>query len=246
MTRVGIRRRLALAFQQVDENPPRPSLWRRMAELSHLAEPLRRPFRNVRVTTSENPQVVMLLPGFAIGPKHMRFMAQQLERAGHIVKQWGLGRNWGPNAQNMEILEQRISSLYTNNQKPIVLIGWSLGGLFARELAHRHPDRIAKVITMGSPFSGNPRANHAWRLYQLMSGHKVDDLPIPTKFRDKPPVETIALWSPIDGVVSPECSMGQPNERDSEISVNCTHMDFASSAISIEAVLEELEGAKKN
>ena len=60
----------------------------------------------------------------------------------------------------------------------VVLVGWSLGGIFARELAKRHPEIVAKVVTMGTPFSGSPYANNAWRAYQLVTGHSVEQPPV--------------------------------------------------------------------
>jgi pimeloyl-ACP methyl ester carboxylesterase len=99
----------------------------------------------------------------------------------------------------------------------VVLLGWSLGGLYARELAKRQPDKVAKVITMGSPFSGSPRANNVWRVYQLITGHRVDQPPIEVDLATKPPVETVALWSPNDGMIAPRCAAGLPGERDRAI-----------------------------
>ena len=69
----------------------------------------------------------------------------------------------------------------------MLVVGWSLGGLFARELARDVPERVRAVVTLGSPFSGDPKQNNVWRLYERVAGHKVDDPPIP-RITDKPPV----------------------------------------------------------
>ena len=182
-----------------------------------------------------------MLPGFATHPIRMRYMARQLERAGHKVKRWGLGFNFGPTLENFEILERRLVDLHQRYQEPVFLVGWSLGGLFARELAKRHPDKVAKVVTMGSPFSGNPRANNAWRIYQFVTGHSVDHPPIAGETAAKPPVPTVALWSARDGIVSPRSACGQAGERDRAVALRCTHLGFAYSEESIRAVLLELE-----
>ena len=183
----------------------------------------------------------MLLPGFATHPVRMGYMARQLERAGHTVKRWGMGYNWGATRERLEVLERRLDEIELRYEQPVVLVGWSLGGLFARELAKLHPDKVAKVITMGSPFSGPPRANNAWRAYQFVTGHRVDRPPINAVLHEKPPVETVALWSPRDGVIAPRCAAGQAGERDRAVALRCTHMGFAFSAESIEAVVRELE-----
>jgi pimeloyl-ACP methyl ester carboxylesterase len=183
----------------------------------------------------------MLLPGFATHPVRMRYMARQLEKAGHKVKRWGLGFNFGPTPENFEILERRLDILYRRFDEPVFLVGWSLGGLFARELAKRHPDQVEKVITMGSPFSGNPRANNAWRIYQFITGHSVDAPPVAGDTAAKPPVPTVALWSPKDGIISPRSACGKAGERDRAVALRCTHLGFAYSEESISAVLRELE-----
>jgi pimeloyl-ACP methyl ester carboxylesterase len=125
--------------------------------------------------------------------------------------------------------------------QPVVLVGWSLGGIFARELAKRHPAIVAKVVTMGTPFSGSPYANNAWRAYELVTGHSVERPPLKVELAVKPPVETVALWSPRDGIVAPRCACGQPGERDRAIALRCSHIGFASSDEAIAAVARELE-----
>ena len=172
----------------------------------------------------------------------MRYMAEQFERAGHQAKRWGLdGRNWGPTPEKFAQLEERLLDLYERAGEEVVLLGWSLGGLFARELAHRHPHAVAKVITMGSPFSGSPRANNAWRVYQFVTGHPVDAPPVESDISAKPPVETIALWSPNDSVIAPRSAAGLPGERDRAIALRCTHIGFTYAPDAIHAVLAELE-----
>ena len=151
----------------------------------------------------------MILPGFATHPVRMRYLARQLESAGHITKRWGLGRNWGPDPGRFDLIEERLLQLHARHARKVVLIGWSLGGLYARELAKRQPGSVAKVITMGSPFSGSPRANNAWRAYQFITGHSVDAPPVAAELAVKPPVETVALWSANDGVIGPRCAAGR-------------------------------------
>lgn len=111
--------------------------------------------------------------------------------------------------------------------EPLVLVGWSLGGLFAREVAKRHPEAVRLVVTMGTPFSGDRRANNAWRAYQLIAGHSVDEPPIGQDMSAKPPVPTVALWSARDGIVSPRSACGRKGERDLAIPMRCTHLGFA-------------------
>jgi pimeloyl-ACP methyl ester carboxylesterase len=241
-SREDFARRLALAAEPRPDDSAGPPLRLLAGELSVLAEPLRRLARRLDIAPVAHPRTVMLLPGFATHPVRMRYMARQLERAGHRVKRWGLGFNLGPTPERFARLERRLLDLAERHGEPVAMVGWSLGGLFARELAKRHPAKVAKVITMGTPFSGSMRANNAWRAYQFVAGHRVENPPVEAEISAKPPVETVALWSPRDGIVSPRSACGRGGERDRAIALRCTHLGFAWDPRSIAAVLRELDG----
>jgi pimeloyl-ACP methyl ester carboxylesterase len=242
--REALSRRAELMRRAPPEDVPSPRLKLLLGELASFTLPVRRLFQLAFVLPrAEHPRVVMLLPGFGTHPLRMRYMAQKLEEAGHTVKRWGLGWNLGPSEENFALLEQRVAQLHQRYGQQVVLVGWSLGGIFAREIAKRHPEHIAKVVTMGSPFSGSMYANNAWRVYQLVTGHAVDQPPIEAQVSVKPPVETVALWSPRDGVISPRSACGYPGERDRALALRCTHIGFANSNEAIAAVARELEPA---
>lgn len=235
-------RRIALARENYPEQEVgKPHIFRLLGELDLLLEPARRLVREIDIPRTDRPQTIIVLPGFGASAMRMRYMARQIERAGHRTKRWGQGRNWGIASDAMAGLEMRLTDVCDRYDEPAVLLGWSLGGLYARELAKRHPDLVSKVITMGSPFSGSPRANNVWRVYQAIAGHRVDQPPIEADVSAKPPVETVALWSPNDGAIAPASAAGKPGERDRAIALNCTHCGFAYSPESILAVLAELE-----
>lgn len=238
-TEIG--RRVALAREPQPEEVRGPRLGLLAAELSYLLEPIRRRLNPWTPALARNARTVMLLPGFGAHPIRMRYMARQLEVAGHRVKRWGQGFNLGAAPDIIDRIEDRLLDIHSRYDEPIHLVGWSLGGVFARELAKRHPDKVAKVITLGSPFSGHPRANNGWRAYHLVAGHRVEEPPIECAVNMKPPVETVALWSPRDGIVHPRCARGRPGERDRAIALRCTHMGFVRSREAIQAVLTELD-----
>ncbi|MDC8754501.1 alpha/beta hydrolase [Erythrobacter sp. sf7] len=239
-------RRLALAREDCPEEHEagKPALVRMLGETAVLLEPFRRPRRKIEIAATANPQMVMILPGFATHPVRMRYLARQLEAAGHHTKRWGLGFNWGPDEERFAFLEARLADLHARHGRPVVLVGWSLGGLFAREIAKRRPEAVAKVITMGSPFSGSPRANNVWRAYQFITGYSVDAPPVDADLAAKPPVETVALWSPNDGAIAPRCAAGRAGERDRAIALRCTHMGFTYDPQVIHTLLGELEATR--
>jgi pimeloyl-ACP methyl ester carboxylesterase len=237
-----VSRRVALAGRPQPEGARNPTLRRLIGELSVLAEPLQRALKPpLAIPRTDKRCIVVLLPGFGTSPWRMRYMARQLERAGHKAKRWGMGFNLGVTPELFETLSRRILAVHERYGEPMVLVGWSLGGVFARELAKRHPDLVSKVITMGSPFSGSPYDNNAWRMYHLIAGHPVDEPPVEARLAEKPHVETVAIWSPRDGIVAPRASCGRPGERDRAIAVRCTHVGFPNSPECIQVILDELE-----
>lgn len=239
-------RRVALAREAipVEHESGKPRLVRLLGETQVLLEPVRRVRRKIAVAPSANPQVAMILPGFGAHPVRMRYLARHLEAAGHVTKRWGLGFNWGPTEEAFDQVEERLLQLHARHGRKVVLIGWSLGGLYAREIAKRQPHAVAKVISMGSPFSGSPRANNVWRAYQFITGHSVDAPPIAAELHVKPPVETVALWSANDGVIAPRCAAGRAGERDRAVPVRCTHMGFTYDPQVIATLLAELEATR--
>ncbi|MET1755374.1 alpha/beta fold hydrolase [Novosphingobium sp. RD2P27] len=232
-----ILRRSALAREPRPEGVSGPPLRYLLGELASF----RRVPERHEPAKARNPQPVMLLPGFGAHPVRMRPMADALTGAGHSLHDWGLGLNLGPTEQNFTFLMRRVGALARQHKAPVALVGWSLGGLFAREIACRQPNNVSRVITMGTPFSGNPRANNAWRAYQVITGHSVDEPPIECELGGKPPVPTVALWSPRDGVVHPRSACGWPGERDRAVALRCTHLGFACDPQVIAEVLRQLD-----
>jgi dienelactone hydrolase len=184
---------------------------------------------------------VLLIPGLMASETRMQPLRAVLAMAGYDAHDWGMGRNFGPNLDTLERIDRRVDAIRQASGRPVTLVGWSLGGLYAREYAKYATAKVGGVVTMGTPFSGDPRGNWAWRLYQLVSGHAVDTPPFPCIREEKPPVPTIALWSARDGVVRPECAAGRAGERDRAIKVDCSHMGFAAAPAGIAAVGKALE-----
>jgi pimeloyl-ACP methyl ester carboxylesterase len=234
-------RRVELLRRPADKRIRGPKIRRFLGEFGHVAEIIAQYFSEFDVAPAKRPRQAMLLPGFGTHPLRMRYMARQLEKAGHTAKRWGLGFNFGPTPENFEFLVRRLLDIHERSGEKVVLVGWSLGGVFARELAKLHPEAVAKVITMGSPFSGDPHANNVWRLYEMITGHSVEAPPVVSDIGVKPPVETVALWSARDGIVHPRAARGLPNERDRAVALRCSHLGFADSHECIRAVLRELD-----
>jgi pimeloyl-ACP methyl ester carboxylesterase len=212
-------------------------------EVRLAARRVRRALRQAAAVAAALPRgrTVMLLPGLGTNPARMAPMRQALEQAGYRVCDWGLGVNLGPTAENFERLCRSIVEVADREGAPLALVGWSLGGLFAREAAKRHPDDVDLVVTLGTPFSGDLHGNRAWRAYQWLAGHAVYDNPVPGDYGAKPPARTVALWSPRDGVVAPRAACGWNGERDEAVALRCTHLGFPRHPQAIAEVLRQLE-----
>ena len=181
---------------------------------------------------------LMLIPGFVANDRTTLGLQRALAAAGYRVTGWGLGLNKGVTADMREKVAERIEAF--GKGEKVILVGWSLGGVFAREIAKVRPDLVEKVVTMGSPFSGDPRSNNVWRLYEWIAGHPVDKPPIDTVTAEKPPVPTLALWSRKDGIVSVRSTRGLPGESDRQVEIDCSHMGFAVSGRAAPAVVKAI------
>jgi pimeloyl-ACP methyl ester carboxylesterase len=164
-------------------------------------------------------------------------LRRALAEAGYRTYPWTCGWNLGARADTIERLTARLDDISPN--EPVLVVGWSLGGVFARELARQHPDRVRAVVTLGSPFSADPRLNNVWRLYEWVAGHKVDQPPIP-RIPAKPPVPTLAIWSRRDGIVAPAAARGERHESDKDVEFDCTHMAFGVSRRTARRVVGEI------
>lgn len=181
---------------------------------------------------------VLVIPGFLATDSSTQLLRRTLDHAGYRAYGWKQGVNLGAKLDLFDRLEARLEK--AARRGPVTLIGWSLGGLYARELAKRQPDKVAKVITLGSPFSGDIRANHAWWLYEMLNDHKVDAPPVEVSVGEKPPVPTIAFWSRQDGIVAPACARGEPHQCDESVEVDCTHMGFMTCPRTMRALLDKI------
>ncbi len=191
-------------------------------------------------TSAVEPCAVILVPGFGTHPFRMRALRRGLAAAGHAVDDWGLGWNMGGTADRLDLLCAGIEAAAVRHGQPIALVGWSLGGLYAREAAKRVPHAVRIVITMGTPFSGDLHANNAWRAYHWITGQDVAEPPVPGDYAAKPPMRTIALWSARDGIVTPRAARGRVGERDEAVALRCTHLGFASHPCVVETLIAQL------
>ena len=195
----------------------------------------------------EDGPPALVIPGFLANDRTTMDFRRALARAGWRAHPWLLGLNNGAKANTMELMASRLDAIYDG--RPVLVVGWSLGGMFARELAWRCPDKIRAVVTLGSPFSGDYKTNTNVReIYERMAGHDVNAPPF-ERHLEKPPVPCLAFWSRKDGVVAPAAARGAAGEVDASIEVEARHTGFVVNrpvmsriVREIEAFLETVEG----
>jgi pimeloyl-ACP methyl ester carboxylesterase len=205
-----------------------------VARLWHLVG--RRSPRGPRGPVDGPPALV--IPGFLATDRTTAALRDALADEGWRVYGWELGWNLGVRADTIDLLRRRLDAI--GHHQPVLVVGWSLGGLFARELARAVPERIRAVVTLGSPFSGDAHQNNVWQLYELVAKHRVDEPPIP-RISDKPPVPNLALWSPRDGLIAPRAARGLEHERDEAVELDCRHMAFGVSRRAARDVVREIK-----
>ena len=173
----------------------------------------------------EDGPPALVIPGFLATDRTTMDLRRALARAGWRAHPWLLGLNTGAKKDTLKLLEKRLDAL--KDPRKALLVGWSLGGMFARQLAHRCPEKVRAVVTLGSPFSGDLKTNTNVReLYERVAGHDVNKPPFP-RIMDKPPVPTLALWGLRDGIVAPRAARGLAHEVDKAVGIDTYHVGFA-------------------
>jgi hypothetical protein len=182
---------------------------------------------------------VLVLPGLCASDESTAILRTFLGTLGYAVSPWGQGRNLGVRPGVLEGLRSTMTKLASHGRK-VSLVGWSLGGLYARELAKEIPDAVRLVISLGSPFTGDPHDTHASRLYHWVSGSRPHSHEVREALRDSPPVPTTSIWSRSDGVVPWQCSIERPQPQVENIEVHASHCGLGLHPLSLFAIADRL------
>lgn len=191
---------------------------------------------------------VLVYPGFMGSDLSTRPMRRLLRALGHDAHGWGLGRNVGPisdkHGDTIERALATIESAYARSGRKVSLVGWSLGGLFARELAKKQPDRVRMVVTLGSPFAGPATATNAHRLYQWVNRGRPRTGPTHISLLAPPPVPTTSIFSRSDGVVAWQCSVQPAGAMIENIEVEASHTGLGVNPTALYALADRLAQAE--
>lgn len=199
---------------------------RAMLEVSHLT--MMFPALSMRPKGDNHP--LLLIPGFLASDLSLSMLRRYLTSLGYKAETWGFGRNTGRPEHLYDHLPEKLLEMAETYAEPVSLIGQSLGGVYARELAKEFPQATRQVITMGSPFGARNSGvaiQLVRRLVEQQSGRDVDELielMVTKGPQVSPDVPVTAIYSKSDGVVHWRvCREAEEDHRTQNIEVNGSH-----------------------
>ncbi|MBM7366268.1 alpha/beta hydrolase [Gordonia hydrophobica] len=196
----------------------------------------------VSAPISDDTQPVLVLPGFTTPDMTTLPLRTTLKALGYPTYGWGLGVNIGPSRRILRGMRRRLDEVYDEHGQPVSLVGWSLGGIFARELARETPEKVRQVITLGSPFRmETEEQSRAKPAFDLMSPFHARPLGVPLE-ADAPPLAmpSTAFYSRYDGVVAWQTCRDQPTELSENIEVVSSHLGFGHNLAAVWGVADRL------
>lgn len=184
---------------------------------------------------------VLVLPGFLASDRSTAPLRKYLTDLGYDARGWGQGQNLGRFYKMRTILEAHVEKIYAQTGQKVSLVGWSLGGVFARYLSLVMPDKVRSVITLGSPFAADINATSAKKLYELLSqeGPARDgdleriggDLPVPNS----------SIYTKLDGIVNWKTCISNPADNAETIQVRlASHVGIGVNPAAFWAVADRL------
>jgi len=169
---------------------------------------------------------VLVLPGLGASDLSTQRLRSALRRRGHAVHGWRLGGNLGPHPRTLDGMTRLLKELHERYRQTVSVVGWSLGGIYARELARQHPDVVRQVVTLASPFRFRPGdRGHASRFYDAI-GPRLDPFPgrdVPEQERPDLAVPSTAIYTRTDGIVRWHACIESAGHRRENIEVLGTH-----------------------
>jgi len=195
---------------------------------------------------------VLVIPGLGGADGSTHYLRSFLDDLGYEAFPWGQGRNLGPR-QGMEEMTSRLTDLVCSihrdtGRQQVSLIGWSLGGIYSREIAKLCPDVIRQVITIGTPFKSVPIDSSIGRLYEFLSKDKsYKNSDVLEQIAKAPPVPFTSIYSKTDGVVHWTCSIEEESDQVENIEIpGASHLGLGHNPISMYVIANRLIQTRDN
>ncbi len=187
------------------------------------------------------PQPVIVLPGLAAGDRSTFAIRRYLAFLGHQAHGWNLGRNDRPAGADLPAVVAQIRSLHRTAELPVTLVGWSRGGIMAREASRFAPEAVRMVITLGSPFAAPAATNvlKSWRLitgedFLAPSSEELRRLALPL------PVPSTSIYSRTDGVVAWRACLEVEGQGRESVEVRSSHIGLGFCAAALWVIADRL------
>jgi triacylglycerol lipase len=202
-------------------------------------------WRRLKRLPAGDGRPVLVLPGLGNSDRSTVVLRRLLAALDYRVEGWGLGRNLGARVTGRDgaQLLARLEAMAEATGAPVTLIGVSLGGLMARWVAQRAPERVREVITISSPFAGPARATNVWRAFEWLTGERVDDEAVLTRMAElrRPlPVPATAIWSASDGFVNGRACRAPDDPTCRNVEIRSGHVGVQMNPQTLAAVAEAL------
>ncbi len=193
---------------------------------------------------------VLVLPGFMASDFSTRTLRRFLRDKGYRTHGWKLGRNLGPNQAIIAAMVERLQDLHGRYGRRVSLIGWSLGGIYARELARGMPELVRQVITLASPFRDLDAVNVP-RFVRRRARRRTtepDERMVRARLREPLPVPTTAIVSRTDAIASWQSCCTEPGPFSENLEVESSHLGIGHHPVVLLTIADRLaqpEGAWK-
>lgn len=234
---------MATRTETATEGPRPPGPWRLLLEarapFEYVASLAARPFFAALPPGDGHPVVVF--PGFGASDRSTEPMRRFLRERGYTPYGWALGVNRGAMPGLMAACRDLVDDVAQRHGTKTSLVGWSLGGVYARELAKALAPQVRCVVTLGSPFAGDPRSTSVARLYEAMSGRPLRDDPERIeRLRRAPPVPTTSIYSRSDGVVPWQISLNEDLPHTENVQIESSHIGMGVHPMALFVIADRL------
>jgi len=188
---------------------------------------------------------VVVLPGFATSDGMTLLLRSFLAAQGYNVYPMDLGWNFDHHTvgENGEHIAERIRLIREETGRKVSLVGWSLGGVIAREAARRDPEDLRQVISLGSPFAGDPHATNLKSFYQFATGNDFSSEKMTERYRKGPrvlPIPSTAVFSRTDGITAWENCIGDSDAINENVEVVSSHFGFVTNPAVFQIIADRL------
>ena len=185
---------------------------------------------------------VLVMPGWLAGDGSTRALRWFLRDRGYHVHAWRLGVNRGPTPELIAGMTERLHEIYARHGRKLSLVGWSLGGIYVRELARRFPEMVRQVVTLASPFR-DVKASSVARLYRTIFGPPPGPDPdeeVQHRLRLPLPVPSSSLYSKTDGIVAWRSCLDDTGPERENIAIRASHCGIGHHPAALRVIADRL------